>query len=131
MGMEWLRLMDLSQAFDTLSHNLLIAKLHAHGFTTESLKLVKSYLTNRCQRTKVNKNFSSWSWLLIEYPQGSVLGPWLFNTYINDLFYVFEMTNVCNYADDATFHACDSHAWGLRDEFILGWNFISAKTCKQ
>ena len=61
MGMEWLRLMDLSQAFDTLSHNLLIAKLHAHGFTTESLKLVKSYLTNRCQRTKVNKNFSSWS----------------------------------------------------------------------
>ena len=61
MGMEWLRLMDLSQGFDTLSHNLLIAKLHAHGFTTESLKLVKSYLTNRCQRTKVNKNFSSWS----------------------------------------------------------------------
>ena len=40
-------LMDLSRAFDTLNHNLLIAKLHAYGFTRESLKLIKSYLTNR------------------------------------------------------------------------------------
>ena len=45
-------LMDISQAFDTLHHDLLIAKLHAYGFTRESLKLIKSYLTNRWQRTK-------------------------------------------------------------------------------
>ena len=44
-------LMDLSKAFDTLSHKLLIAKLSAYGFNNESLKLIQSYLTNRWQRT--------------------------------------------------------------------------------
>ena len=84
--------MDLSKAFDTLNHDLLIAKLHAYGFTTESLKVIKSYLTNRRQRTKVNTNFSSWSELLIGVPQGSV-SSWSVALYINDLFYITEMLN--------------------------------------
>ena len=68
----------------------------------------KSYLTNCWQITKVNTNFSSWSELVIGVPQESVFGPLLFNTYIYDLFYITEMTNVCNYADDTTFYVCDS-----------------------
>ena len=105
-------LMVLSKAFDTLNHNLLMAKLHAYVFSTESLKLIKSYLTNRLQRTKVNTNSSRWSELLIGVPQGSFLGPLLFNIYTNYLFHITEMTNVCNYAYATTkvanFHACDS-----------------------
>ena len=102
-------LMDLSRAFDTLNHDLLIAKLHAYGFSEESLQLIKSYLTNHWQRTKVNATFSNWTELL----QGSVLGPLLFNIYINDFFYVTELKNVCNYADDTTFYHRDSDSCDL------------------
>ena len=82
-------------------------------FSEESLQLIKSYLTNCWQRTKVNAKFSSWTELLLGVSQGSVLGLLLFNIYINDLFYVTELKNVCNYADDATFHACNSDLCSL------------------
>ena len=52
-------LTDLSKAFDCLPHKLLIAKLHAYGFTLSALRLVYSYLSNRKQRTKINDNYSS------------------------------------------------------------------------
>ena len=105
--------MDLSKAFDTLNHDLLIAKLEAYGFQKNSLRFLHSYLKNRWQRTKVNTSFSSWAQLLQGVPQGSVLGPLLFDIYLNDLFLVAESTEVCNFADDTTFYACDKNLSSL------------------
>ena len=98
--------MDLSKAFDTLNHDLLIAKLHAYGFYKDTLRLVKSYVTERWQSSKINSSFSSWLSLTVGVLQGSVLGPLLFNLFINDLFYIVK-TDVCNYADDNTPYTCD------------------------
>ena len=101
-------LMDLSKAFDTINHELLIAKLYAYGFSKDALKLINSYMSDRWQRRKIDKSFSSWSALLKGVLQGSVIGPILFNIYLNDLFY-FLHDDICNFADDTTPYVCDKN----------------------
>ena len=106
-------LLDLSKAFDTINHDLLIAKLNAYGFSHSSQSLLYSYLSNRWQRRKINYTFS----LLLGVPQGSILGPLLFNIYLNDLFFLDIESELCNYADDNTLYQCE-----------LGLNVLPRKT---
>ena len=63
--------MDLSKAFDTINHDLLIAKLKAYGFSKEALKLMKSYLKNRKQKVQINNKLSSERDAIAGVPQGS------------------------------------------------------------
>ena len=101
-------LKDLSKAFDTINHELLIAKLNAYGFSEPSLKLIYNYLKDRLQHIKINSTFSEWSELIQGVPQGSALGPLLFNIYLNYFFYILNHVDICNYADDTTPNACNS-----------------------
>ena len=100
-------LTDLSKAFDCLNHELIIAKLDAYGFDFPSLAYIYSYLCDRKQRTKVNNSFSTWSSIKCGVPQGSILGPLLFNIYLNDIFYFIDKTKLTNYADDNTPYAIE------------------------
>ena len=97
--------MDLSKAFDTMNHDLLIAKLGAYGFQEDALVFMKSYFTNRQQRVRVNSNFSMLEKIISGVLQGSILGPVLFNIFLNDLFLFVENSDLSNYADDNTLYS--------------------------
>ena len=98
---------DLSKAFDCLVHDLLIAKLNAYGFDYNALHLIYNYLSDRKQRTKIDESYSYWTDIILGVPQGSILGPLLFNIYINDIFYFMEVITITNFADDNTLYICN------------------------
>ena len=95
-------LTDLSKAFDCFCHDLLIAKLNAYGLSLPALKLIKDYLQNRKQRTKIGSSYSDWEDITSGVPQGSILGPLLFNMFLCDLFLEDENNYFANYADDTS-----------------------------
>ena len=120
-------LTDLSKAFDCLPHDLMIAKLHAYGFDKSALNFIHSYLTERTQRTRVDGEYSSKRTMKYGVPQGSILGPLLFNLFMNDIFYFIDKSKLANYADDTSTYLSDEgifpflHALKAETEVVLDW----------
>ena len=94
--------LDLSKAFDSLDHDILLSKLKFDGLQKQALVLMKSYLLGRHQVVQINDAKSSIHKVLYGIPQGSVMGPLLFNIFINDITKASTILKLVMYADDTT-----------------------------
>ena len=97
--------LDFSKAFDTVNHEILLNKLENYGIRNTSLRLIKNYLQCRKQYVYYSKLKSSQYNINLSIPQGSILGPLLFNVYINDIKNSVNKLKLVLYADDSCFYA--------------------------
>ena len=124
---------DSSKAFDSINHNLLLGKLKAYGLSQSALSLMSSYQLGRKQRVCLHSVCSSYSELRAGLPQGSLLGPLLFNIFIYDLNYVVPDMSLRLYADDTTLHASDVSLIALQktSASLIGKNTVAKPPCQQ
>ena len=115
--------MDLSKAFDTLNHDLLIVKLEAYGLSLNSFRYTCSYLRQSLQRTGANNSFSLRKDIIAGVPQRSLLDPLLFNIYISDIFLFLDTAFLGNYADDTTLYSIQNNP--KSNQAILNYNFTT------
>ena len=117
--------LDLKKAFDTVNHDILLKKLEYYGFRGKSMTLLKSYLRNRSQITKLCENSSSKLNINIGIPQGSILGPILFISYINDIHKCLDISddrNLILFADDTSLSIRKNNNIDLTNQLISDIN---------
>ena len=110
----------------TICHNLLLAKLRAYGVGEKGIDFLHSYLSGRKQRVKVNGVFSDWLPVYCGVPQGSLLGPLLFNVFINDLNFSVQLSSLRLYADDTTAYASNTDISALELSLIKDLENLSS-----
>ena len=122
-----------------MSHGLLITKLHAYGLSGDACNMVISYLKDRRQTVEVMGEFSDCATINRGVPQGSVMGPLLFNIFLNDLFYVDVNCEIANHSDDNHLYHADNCAITLKNVLendtraAIAWfenNYMDANTEK-
>ena len=94
-------------------------KLGAYGLDETSLHFLRDYLSNQKQRTKIGSSFSDWWDITCGIPQGLILGPLLFNMFINDMLFFVSKSDVYNFADDNTLSSCRN----MSGEILLNLKF--------
>ena len=99
--------MDLSRAYDCITHELLIAKLEVYGLHKDYLNLLADYFSRRKQRTKISSVLSKWWKIISGNSQGSILGPLLFHIFNNHLFFFTLKCDIYNFADDNIMYSCN------------------------
>ena len=116
--------MDLSKAFDTLNHAILLKKLKHYGISDTELKWFKSYLENRYQYVEINNEKSPLCLITTGVPQGSILGPLLFLIYMNDIVKASSFFKYILYADDTNLQATLRASDEDNDKLVLELNKI-------
>ena len=131
--------MDLSKAFDSKNHDLLLPKLKAYGFSENALKFMCSYLKDRRQADQMNNNFSSYKRVQAVVPQGSIDRRRLFNLFINDLVLFLSKTFLSNYPDDNNLYSIGKELNIIKEKLqkdfkvVTGWlyeNYMSLNPTK-
>ena len=111
--------MDLSKAFDTVDHNLLLQK--SVGLSDDTVNWFQSYLTNRKQRTSVGDTLSVAAPITVAVQQGSILGPLLFLIYVNDLPSCQLASEIILYADDTVIYYSSTDLFDLDLATVSIW----------
>ena len=116
--------LDFKKAFDCVDHAILIKKLEHYGLRGITLKLISNYLHNRQQFTFYLNTYSSKTALTHSVPQGSILGPLLFNIYINDIFRASDKLKIILFADDSCLYYSNSNIYDLIHVINRELNFV-------